>query len=67
MAKSVHDAGWSAFVRVPEYEAKRYGRAFAEVDRFLTSPRTCSECRMVDGPEPLHVRTVAVCGGRNRP
>ena len=56
MAKSVHDAGWSAFVNMLQYKAARYGRHFAKVDRFLASSQTCSECWSVDGPKPLHVR-----------
>ena len=61
LAKSVHDAGWSAFVHMLEYKATRYGRTFARVDRFLASSQTCSECWAVDGPKPLHVREW-VCG-----
>lgn len=56
MAKSVHDAGWSAFVNMLQYKAARYGRSLAKVDRFLASSRTCSQCRAIDGPKPLHVR-----------
>lgn len=55
-AKSVHDAGWSAFVNMLEYKAARYGRTFAKVDRFLASSQTCHVCWVVDGPKPLHVR-----------
>lgn len=57
LAKSVRDAGWSAFVRMLEYKAVRYGRTFGRVDRFLPSSQTCSNCWRVDGPKPLHVRT----------
>lgn len=56
MAKSVHDAGWSAFVNMLQYKATRYGRSFSKVDRFLASSQTCSECWAIDGPKPLHVR-----------
>ena len=57
LAKSVRDAGWSAFVRMLDYKATRYGRTFAKVDRLLASSQTCSKCWQVDGPKPLHVRT----------
>lgn len=56
LAKSVHDAGWSAFVHMLQYKATRYERFFSKVDRFLASSQTCSECWVVDGPKPLHVR-----------
>ncbi len=62
LAKSVHDAGWSAFVTMLEYKAARYGRTFARVGRFLPSSQTCSVCYVIDGPKPLHVRTWT-CGG----
>ncbi|WDZ88332.1 RNA-guided endonuclease TnpB family protein [Nocardiopsis sp. HUAS JQ3] len=62
LAKSVHDAGWSAFVAMLEYKAARYGRTFARVGRFLPSSQTCSVCYVIDGPKPLHVRTWT-CGG----
>ncbi len=62
LAKSVHDAGWSAFVTMLEYKAQRYGRTFLKVDRFLPSSQTCSVCWVVDGPKPLNVRTWTCAG-----
>ncbi|MGW2838032.1 RNA-guided endonuclease InsQ/TnpB family protein [Streptomyces sp. NPDC001493] len=62
LAKSVHDAGWSAFVGMLEYKAVRYGRTFARVDRFFPSSRLCSVCGVEDGPKPLNVR-VWTCRG----
>lgn len=56
LAKSVHDAGWSAFVGMLEYKAARYGRTFARVDRFFPSSQVCSACGLKDGPKPLAVR-----------
>ncbi|MFD8033009.1 RNA-guided endonuclease InsQ/TnpB family protein [Streptomyces sp. NPDC059717] len=64
LAKSVHDAGWSAFVGMLEYKAALYGRTFAKVDRAFPSSQVCSTCGYRDGPKPLHVRewTCSGCG-----
>ncbi|MFF9439188.1 RNA-guided endonuclease TnpB family protein, partial [Streptomyces sp. NPDC014735] len=56
MAKSVHDAGWSAFVKMLEYKAARYGRTFVRIGRFEPTSQVCSQCGVKDGPKPLHVR-----------
>jgi putative transposase len=57
MAKSVHDAGWSAFVAMLEYKARLYGREFHRIGRFTPTSQTCCLCGVKDGPKPLHVRT----------
>jgi putative transposase len=64
LAKSVHDAGWSAFVAMLEYKAARYGRIFARTGRFEPTSQVCSACAVKDGPKPLSVRswTCAACG-----
>jgi putative transposase len=64
LAKSVHDAGWSAFVGMLEYKAALHGRTFAKVDRAFPSSQVCSVCGLRDGPKPLHVRewTCGACG-----
>ncbi|MGN9846479.1 RNA-guided endonuclease InsQ/TnpB family protein [Nonomuraea sp. H19] len=62
-AKSVHDAGWSAFTGMLEYKAKRYGRTFVRVDRFFPSSKLCSACGTVADSMPLRVREWACpCG-----
>ncbi|MFF2143964.1 RNA-guided endonuclease TnpB family protein [Kitasatospora sp. NPDC058190] len=64
LAKSVHDAGWSAFRRLLEEKAARYGRTVVVVHRAFPSSQLCSECGHRDGPKPLHVREWAcpACG-----
>ena len=57
MAKSVHDAGWSAFVNMLEYKARLYGREFHRIGRFEPTSQVCSACGVKDGPKPLYVRT----------
>jgi len=59
LAKSVHDAGWSAFVSMLEYKAARHGRTFVRIGRFEPTSQVCSACGVKDGPKPLSVR-----GGR---
>ncbi|MER7049113.1 RNA-guided endonuclease TnpB family protein [Streptomyces jumonjinensis] len=64
LARSVHDAGWSAFVTMLEYKAARYGRAFHRIGRFEPTSQVCSQCGVKDGPKPLCVRvwTCGACG-----
>ncbi|MET8622549.1 RNA-guided endonuclease TnpB family protein [Kitasatospora sp. NPDC004669] len=61
LAKSVHDAGWSAFRRLLEEKAARYGRTVGIVHRAFPSSQLCSTCGHRDGPKPLAVREWA-CG-----
>jgi putative transposase len=64
LAKSVHDAGWSAFVSMLEYKAVKHGRYFGKIGRFEPTSQVCSACGFKDGPKPLHVRerTCTECG-----
>ncbi|MEU0579098.1 RNA-guided endonuclease TnpB family protein [Streptomyces griseoincarnatus] len=64
LAKSVHGAGWSAFVGMLKYKAALYGRTFVKIGRFEPTSRMCSQCGAKDGPKPLHVRawTCQACG-----
>ncbi|WP_158844463.1 RNA-guided endonuclease InsQ/TnpB family protein [Saccharothrix deserti] len=63
LAKSVHDAGWSAFVSMLEYKAVRHGRTFARIDRWFPSTRMCSACGAIGAKLPLDVRSwTCSCG-----
>lgn len=63
LAKSVHDAGWSAFVAMLEYKARLYGRTFAKVGRFFPSSKLCSVCGTLTDSMPLTVREwICACG-----
>lgn len=64
LAKSVHDAGWSAFVAMLEYKAAKFGRSFHRIGRFEPTSQVCSACGVKDGPKPLHIRvwTCGACG-----
>lgn len=64
MAKSIHDAGWSAFLAILEYKAAKHGRGFHKIGRFEPTSQVCSTCGIKDGPKPLHIRewTCRGCG-----
>jgi putative transposase len=64
LAKSVHDAGIGKFVSMLEYKAKRYGRWFGKIGRWVPSTSPCSGCGVNEGRKPLHVRqwTCTACG-----
>ncbi|SDK45859.1 RNA-guided endonuclease InsQ/TnpB family protein [Nonomuraea jiangxiensis] len=56
LAKSVHDAGWSAFVGMLKYKAKLHGRTFHRIDRWFPSSKLCSACGARAASMPLDVR-----------
>ncbi len=56
LARSVHDAGWSTFVQMLAYKARKHGRTFARVDRWFPSTRACSVCGDIGEAKPLQVR-----------
>ncbi|TGB13431.1 RNA-guided endonuclease TnpB family protein [Streptomyces sp. MZ04] len=64
LAKSVHDAGWGAFLAMLDYKARRYGRTLITIGRFEPTSQVCSACGHRDVPKPLHVRewTCPACG-----
>ena len=64
LAKSVADAGWSAFASMLEYKAALHGRDFHRVGRWEPTSQVCSACGANDGPKPLNVRewTCSRCG-----
>ncbi|MEU8059982.1 RNA-guided endonuclease InsQ/TnpB family protein [Microbispora bryophytorum] len=63
LAKSVHDAGWSAFVGMLEYKARLCGRTFHRIDRWFPSSKLCSACGTLAGSMPLNVRSwECTCG-----
>ena len=46
-----------------DYKARRHGRTFVKVDRWLPSTRACSACGAIGEAKPLHVRTwTCACG-----
>jgi IS605 OrfB family transposase len=51
-AKSVHDAGWSAFRTMLRYKCDFAGATFAEVDEAF-STQTCSVCDSRSGPKGI--------------
>ena len=63
LAKSVHDAGWSAFVNMLAYKAARYGRTLVKIDRWFPSSKLCSTCGALAESMLLNVRTwTCACG-----
>jgi putative transposase len=56
LARAIHDAGWSQFVRLLEEKAERYGRTVHTVSRWLPSSKTCSACGHVMDAMPLKIR-----------
>jgi putative transposase len=56
LAKSIHDAGWTRFVRLLEEKATQHGRQVVKVSRWVPTSQTCCACGHRDGPKPLSIR-----------
>jgi putative transposase len=59
LAKSVHDAGWTMFVRLLEAKAAQHDRQVVKVGRWVPTSQICSVCEYRDGPKPLSIRAWA--------
>lgn len=57
LAKSIHDAGWSEFLRQLEYKAAWRGRDVVAIDKWYPSSKRCSCCGYMMPKMPLNVRT----------
>lgn len=64
LAKAISDVGWGMFVNFLDYKLKDKGGLLLEIDRFLPSSKTCSEClyQMVEMPLDVREWTCPSCG-----
>lgn len=51
LAKSIHDASWSEFVRMLKYKCQWTGTYFVQIDRFEPSSKTCRYCGVINDIE----------------
>ena len=56
LAKSIGDAGWSAFVTMLGYKGEWYGCRVEKISRWYPSSKTCSICGAKMDTMPLNVR-----------
>lgn len=57
LAKSIHDSGWSEFVRMLKYKGRRRGCRVIVIDRYFPSSKMCRHCGHVNDIQ-LSDRTV---------
>lgn len=56
LALSISDASWGMLVDMLRYKCELYGKTLIEVDRWLPSTKTCSNCEFVVESLPLNIR-----------
>lgn len=66
LAKSVHDAGWGAFITELTNAGLKYGCTVLRVSQWAPTSQVCSVCGVKDGKKPLGIRvwTCGDCGTR---
>lgn len=67
LAKSISDAGWSAFTTMLKYKCKWYGTTLLKIGKFEPSSKTCSICGVINKELTLEDRewTCSSCGSRH--
>ena len=56
LAKAISDAGWGTFVNFLSYKLVIEGKVLVEIDRWLPSSKTCSNCHYQISELPLNIR-----------
>ncbi|UUX93692.1 IS200/IS605 family element RNA-guided endonuclease TnpB [Methanoplanus endosymbiosus] len=56
LAKSISDAGWSAFFEKLKYKAERYGKTILQIGQFEPSTKICSNCGYYNSEMTLSIR-----------
>lgn len=56
LAKSIHDAGWGAFINDLTHTGEKYGCAIVGISQWEPTSQTCSVCGVRDGKKALSVR-----------
>lgn len=45
LSKAIADQGWGMFLNMIRYKSERAGKAFAQIDQYLASTKTCATCK----------------------
>ena len=45
LSKAIADQGWGMFLNMIRYKSERAGKAFAQIDQYLASTKTCCTCK----------------------
>jgi putative transposase len=43
--RAISDVSWGSFVIMLEYKAKKYGKYFVKIDRFIPTTQMCNKCK----------------------
>lgn len=57
LAKSIHDAGWGAFINDLTHAGNKYGATIIGISRWEPTSQTCSVCGIKNGRKALGIRT----------
>lgn len=66
LSKAIADVSWFEFSRQLKYKAEWNDRIVQKISRWFPSSQICSECGLVNGKKPLHIRNwICECGAEH--